>query len=295
MQRLRRATAFLGACLLATAGAGPGTTPAASGATEHRALVIVDTGATVITRTVTFTEGSITGIAALQRAGADPVVYTYAGQGGAVCRLFGVGRDAGPGCLGGESDARYWTYWRAPAGTSTFTYSRVGAGATAVRDGDVEGWKFGTGAAPPYSPLPPVTPPTTGSPPPTAAPPGGTTGSGPTAGGATPGPPAAAANPGGSAVADPQATTTTTTTTAGELPATGGSGAGTDRARPRTQEAAARRAAAPATTTGGSGAPWSLLALAALLAALGAAVVLVRRARRTADGPAETRGPGGGS
>jgi hypothetical protein len=132
----------------------------AGAATQHRAAVIVDTGASVHRVVITFTEDSITGIDALQRAKADPVVYTFNGQGGAVCRIFGVGRDAGPGCLGGQNgDSRYWAYFRAPAGTSSFKYSTVGAGQAKVHDGDVEGWKFGTGAAPVFVSLQSLTPP----------------------------------------------------------------------------------------------------------------------------------------
>ncbi len=128
------------------AGAGP--------VAQHRAAVIVDTGTTVHKVVITFTEDSITGIDALQRAHADPVIYSFNGQGGAVCRLFGVGRDAGSSCLGGQDgDARYWAYFRAPAGASSFTYSSIGAGAARVHDGDVEGWKFATGAAPQFVPL----------------------------------------------------------------------------------------------------------------------------------------------
>src|SRR4051812_49335965 len=93
----------------------PEVAPAAS---PHQAAVIVDTGSTVKRVVITFDEDSITGLDALQRAGTNPVVYQFGGQGGAVCRLLGVGRDAGPDCLGGgDGDARYWAYFRAPAGT----------------------------------------------------------------------------------------------------------------------------------------------------------------------------------
>ena len=121
----------------------------AQASTVHRATVVVDTGQGVFTRTITFESETVTGIHALELAGAQPVVWSYAAQGGAVCRLFGVGRDSGPGCLGGEGgDARYWAYHRAVSGATKFTYSQVGAGVTTVRDGDIEGWKFGLGSAP---------------------------------------------------------------------------------------------------------------------------------------------------
>ena len=105
----------------ATCAAVVGSTPAlAAGA--HRALVVVDTGSTTYRQVITFDGDSVTGLQALDLAGANPVVYSFAGQGGAVCRLFGVGRDAGPNCLGGaDGDNRYWAYFRAPSGTSTFT------------------------------------------------------------------------------------------------------------------------------------------------------------------------------
>jgi hypothetical protein len=281
MHRLRSGVALLGALVIACSA---GVVPAGAAA-EHRALVVVDTGTGVIRRTITFTEDSISGIAALQRAGAEPVVYTYSGQGGAVCRLFGVGRDAGPNCLGGgDGDARYWAYWRAPSGTAAYTYSRVGAGATAVHDGDVEGWRFGTGAAPPWSPVPPPAPTgTTAAPPPpapAAAPPAGS-------GGATMTPAAPGTDPAAGSPGSPGSTASTaptaSTTAPGALPATG---ARPSAARPRTREAAARRAlTAPGTGGGGSGPPWSLLVPAGLLAALGTAIVLVRRTRRAPRAP----------
>ena len=118
----------------------------------HRAAVIVEGDGQTHRVVVEFPEESITGVELLRRAGADPVVYAYSGIGGAVCRLYGVGRDAGPDCLGGTGgDARYWAYFRAPAGTTTFRYAAVGGGASTVRDGDVEGWRYGTGAAPTYA------------------------------------------------------------------------------------------------------------------------------------------------
>src|SRR6476659_9251027 len=176
MERIRAALVAI-AVLVGVAAAGvvaPDTVLSAGAAGSNRAMVVVDTGSSVHRVVVTFS-GSITGIQALELAGAQPVVYSFAGQGGAVCRLFGVGRDAGPNCLGGaDGDNRYWAYFRAPAGTSSFTYSRSGAGATQVHDGDVEGWKFGTGTAPAYAGLPPVTTTTTGAP--AVAPPGGGSG-----------------------------------------------------------------------------------------------------------------------
>lgn len=36
----------------------------------------------------------------------------------------------------------YWSYWHGTSGTSTWSYSSAGAGASRVTDGDVEGWRF---------------------------------------------------------------------------------------------------------------------------------------------------------
>ncbi|MGZ4676219.1 MAG: hypothetical protein ACXVJ7_00615 [Acidimicrobiia bacterium] len=251
---------------------------AASG--SARALVIVDTGTTTYSRVVTF-DGSISGIQALQLAGADPVVYTFTGQGGAVCKLFGVGRDAGPNCLGGaDGNPDYWAYFRAPNGTSSFTYARGGAGSVQVHDGDVEGWRWGTGAAPAWSGLPPTTTTTSGASPPSA---GGSAGSAPIAG-TRPG----SAAP-GAAPADPdalakwvlavaaQSSTTTTTTVA----PTGGDRAAEVRGA-RTDRSTRRVASGPGPqgSDGGGNGAGSLAIFAVVLVGLLGGGLFLRRARR---------------
>ena len=227
----------------------------------------------------------MTGLRALELAGANPVVYTYSGQGGAVCRLFGVGRDSGPGCLGGaDGDNRYWAYFRAPSGTSSFTYSRAGAGSVQVHDGDVEGWKFGAGESPAWSPVP--VPPTTTtvapSPPPTAPPASGP-GSGPAVGGS--GPTAVGPGPAGvggpvpapivAGAADPNAAGSSTTTVpgiAGAKPKTSVKG------KQVSKRSAGRAASGPvSSSSGGAG---SLTWFALVTVALGAGVVSLRRMRR---------------
>jgi hypothetical protein len=117
-------------------------------AASSQAVVIVDTGSVTYTRVISFS-GTVSGYEALVLAGADPVTYGYAGQGAAICRLFGVGNDpGGNSCLGTPDDPKYWAYHRVPAGAEGWLYSRAGAGATRVGDGDVEGWRFGIGVAP---------------------------------------------------------------------------------------------------------------------------------------------------
>ena len=262
----------------ATCAAVVGSTPAlAAGA--HRALVVVDTGSTTYRQVITFDGDSVTGLQALELAGANPVVYSFAGQGGAVCRLFGVGRDAGPNCLGGaDGDNRYWGYFRAPSGTSTFSYSRAGAGSVQVHDGDVEGWKFGTGQAPSWSGVPPVTTTTTraSTPPPTAAPPAGpgpapTNGPGAGPANAVAGATALGATDPNGAVAPP-----TTTDPVRDRSATDVRGARVEK------RSTGRVAAGPIghSGDGGGGNSGSLIGFAVVAGLLGGGVVYLRRSRR---------------
>jgi hypothetical protein len=282
---------MLAASLVAVSASGMLTSLGASGAGAagtHRALVIVDTGTTTYQRVITFDSDSITGIQALDLAGANPVVYTFSGQGGAVCRLFGVGRDAGPNCLGGaDGDNRYWAYFRAPNGTSSFTYSRAGAGSTQVHDGDVEGWKFGTGQAPAWSPLP-APPTTTTAPPPPPPPvtsppsrtgPGATGGNGGT-GGPAAGPPAGATPEQIAAYWALMAAAGTTTSTTRPLDATPSDAAVLGRKVTRSSSHGA--AAGPLNGSNGDGddGGGSLAAFAIVAAALVGGGLLVRRLRR---------------
>lgn len=145
-----------------------------------RAVVVIEPGPGAVP--ICF-DGSISGLDALQLAGANPVTYGFAGQGAAVCQLYGVGNPADSSCLTG-SDGNYWAYYRAGPGASGWTYSRGGAGSSTVTDGSVEGWRFGGGDAPGFVSFcavvscapPPTDPPATAAPPPvTATPAGGTT------------------------------------------------------------------------------------------------------------------------
>ncbi len=211
-------------------------------------------------------------------------MYVFGGQGGAVCRIYGVGRDAGPGCLGGaDGDNRYWAYFRAPAGTSTFTYSSIGAGSARVHDGDVEGWKFGTGTAPAYvslatlsPPPPPTTPPAAAA---TQSPTGAPAGDNGNA-------PAAGAAAGTAAAGTP--TTATTQPKPGAAAAVGAAkgsgtstkhtGAAVDHETDANGKPISTKLAS-ADDGGGGGSSWSLLLFAVLLVAIVAAILIVRRVR----------------
>ncbi len=265
----------------------------AGAATQHRAAVIVDTGASVHRVVITFTEDSITGIDALQRAKADPVIYTFNGQGGAVCRLFGVGRDAGPNCLGGQDgDSRYWAYFKAPAGTSSFKYSTVGAGQAKVHDGDVEGWRFGTGAAPDFVSLQSLAPPPPG-PDPTNPPVQGPVTPANRAGGSNPSSGPAARGNQALADAATSGSTLPVTGATGSAPATGAAAASKNgsatskRERGADQRRTARsqdtkEAALASSSKDDSSSAGSLIWFGLLIALVIIAILVARRVRRRA-------------
>lgn len=205
---MRRRSALLTAglivtCLLAAL-VGP-IAPEAVASGPNRAVVVADSGTGVIVRGVEFEADSISGIEALQLAGLEPVVQGFDGEGGAVCAVAGVGCPSDGSCLTCDARGYYWAYHRAPAGTGGYAYSRVGAGAIRVHDGDVEGWKWGTGGAPAYHSFESVFPPD----PVTTAPPSGGAPGVTTAPGSGAGSPDAggAGSPGTSGTGNPMTTT----------------------------------------------------------------------------------------
>lgn len=191
-----------GGLTLAAAGgsavAGP---PPAGAADLNHAAIVIDTGDGEVRRfCLAFPEASISGAEALRRIDVDPVFSSYGAKGEAVCSLCGVGCPAGD-CF---CNAKYWSYHRAGPGGEPYATSRVGASSTEVRDGDVEGWRWGAGQAPPAAtvgqvcdvPEPPArtasapSSTTTAAPPPaTSAPPASSGGS------ASPPPPSPAPGP----------------------------------------------------------------------------------------------------
>jgi hypothetical protein len=202
--------------LVAASGAvGPGA-PFAQAGGQNRAVVIVDTGSSVRAACVLFSEDSISGAEALQRAGMSPVFQGYSGLGGAVCSLNGVGCPSDGSCLTCQAPS-YWQYWRSNGGG--FAYSGAGASSTSVTDGSVEGWSWGgTRTAPPFQSVDAVcgaeAPPATS--PPETRPPGSGGGGGTGGGGSGI---AAGGSAGGPAAGD-SGTATTATTAAGETTTT---------------------------------------------------------------------------
>ncbi len=198
---------------------------------SNRAAVIVDKGDGSAPKKVCirFDANAISGEEALRLAAAQdptiaPVFADFSGKGKAVCALCGVGCPSGT-CF--CDPARYWAYSRADSGSGAFAASPVGVSSSQVTDGDVEGYRWGSGAAPALAdirticgevqpettttaPLPPVPvrppppAPVTPPPPPAPAPPPRA----PSPGEAAPAPaPAPAPGPG-----PPEAGVTTTST-----------------------------------------------------------------------------------
>lgn len=277
----RWAVAVALVALLAAAGA---IAPTPAGAqTTSRAVVVVDLGSLgggVHTSVIEFS-GTVSGLEALQRAGASPSTITYGPLGQAVCQLFGAGDAPVPGqCPGG------WVYFRASGGAGGWTQSSLGASNTAVHDGDVEGWRYG-GGAPPFQSFcavagcAPAPAPETAAP--VAAPAGGGTtsgglpSSGPVAGG---GSTSSAAGDAGSGSATP---TTATPGTPDGAATKNGDGKGT------TAEAGAggpqqrvTRAVRPATASAsddGGGSPVGVVVAVVVVAALVGGGLLLRRRR----------------
>jgi len=189
--------------VLALVAAPPQGQPASASA-PHRAAVVVDLGdGRVKVGCVSFTEDHISGLEALDRASMAPVAQTFGGQGSAVCALCGKGCTAGSTCLTCKAP-NYWAYFHGG------TYSSGGAGQTQVRDGDIEGWKWGKGERPANVPFDQVCPVSAGPSP-------------------TPGPPISGPTP----VAPVAPQTKPTTQVPPKAPATGGGNGGRSTVAPR--------------------------------------------------------------
>ncbi|HEY1739728.1 MAG TPA: hypothetical protein VGI86_13505 [Acidimicrobiia bacterium] len=278
---------------------------AAPQAATSRAGVIVDEGnGTVKHVGITFT-GTISGLAALQKAGFSPTVRSFGGIGGAVCAI-----DVGGTSFGCPADGTcltcaepdYWDYSQAAAGTTQLTSSRAGAGITKVSDGDVEGWRWGTGATPTYKPIssffpPPTT--TTIAAPPTSAPRVSTQGTPPpptvrhtqpapsvNGGPTTTGPRSTTTTAGTKKAGTKKPTATTTTTKHGSPTTAAATDLGAPNSRAGPSGSTRRLASAPPTVHTSSGSsPVVWIVFAVIIAAFAVAIVTAhyRRARTAGE------------
>ena len=138
---------FLILVLALTASAG------AQGA-AHRAGVIIHFGdGRVVTRCVSFSEPTLSGIELLTRAGLSIRVDTSSSIGAGVCKIEREGCDQGKSCFCQceGSTCAYWQYFHMQNGA--WKYSNLGAALYPVADGAVEGWAWGNNVAPPVMSL----------------------------------------------------------------------------------------------------------------------------------------------
>jgi hypothetical protein len=148
--RLRAAlglAAFVTALLPAVTAAAP----ACATEAPHAALV-VSTGKDVLRYCVTLDQPSVSGLRLIELAH-DQYGLSYRSDGAAVCMLAGIGTTDGD-CFGDYPD--FWGYWRGD-GSGGWKWAGSGAATTSVRNGQVEGWSWGTGDSGASHPRPPDT------------------------------------------------------------------------------------------------------------------------------------------
>ncbi len=154
MRRARRlgsrATAFgLWGLVILLVGGLVGTGTTAGQEPSHAGLVITDAEGDTETSCIEFAEEEITGAELLRRSGLS-VVYTGSGGfGEGVCSIDGTGCND-PGdcfCRCRGADCAYWAYFSRSEGG--WRFQPVGASQRSVRDGDVDGWVWGSGSEPP--------------------------------------------------------------------------------------------------------------------------------------------------
>jgi len=121
---------------------------AQEGGTNRTGLIVVHGDGRVLTRCVTFTEDRISGVALLQRSGLT-VDANSGSMGSAVCTINSEGcpaNDCFCQCKG--TPCTYWNYFHRD-GDGPWVYSGMGAATWMVGDGDIDGWVWGDGSAPP--------------------------------------------------------------------------------------------------------------------------------------------------
>ena len=145
----RRLVGFLAWLVVLSVGCGGA--PAAAQEEMHRAGLIVRHGDGRLTYAyVAFEEETISGIELLRRSGVPLVTVSFGGLGEGVCSLEGEGCPAAECrrrvCQGSGADDPFWQYFRQDA-PGRWRALVLGASASEVRDGDVDGWSW-TGGEP---------------------------------------------------------------------------------------------------------------------------------------------------
>jgi hypothetical protein len=92
---------------------------------------------------VAFPEEAISGIELLRRSGVDLVTVSFGGLGEGVCQIDGEGCQPGECrrrlCQTGDPNSPFWHYVRQTA-PGEWSVASLGASATRVRDGEIDGW-----------------------------------------------------------------------------------------------------------------------------------------------------------
>lgn len=121
---------------------------AQEGGANRAGLIVVHGDGRVLTRCVTFTEDSISGVALLQRSGLAVDANTGP-MGSAVCTINSEGCPANDCfCQCKSNPCTYWNYFHRNVDGS-WAYSGMGAATWTVSHGDIDGWVWGDGSAPP--------------------------------------------------------------------------------------------------------------------------------------------------
>jgi hypothetical protein len=142
-RRVVVALAMLGAAGLPTVAATP---CLAVGSGDNAARIVIEAAGDSATFCVAFAEDAITGFEALRRTGVPVIAQDHGAGQVTICRIGGIGCEHPRNpcfceCVGTGACA-FWGYYRAHR-DGAWRFSEVGAGATEVRDGDVEGWRYG--------------------------------------------------------------------------------------------------------------------------------------------------------
>lgn len=142
---------ILSLLLLLSIAGGIGVLPARAAQAEHHAALIVDLGdGRVLVRVVAFPEETISGEELLLRSGLNVGLTTGLGAGAAVCAIEDVGCPATPQdcwCQCRGADCQYWSYFILQE--DGWVYAGQGTSNRRLGDGDVDGWVWGDGNAPP--------------------------------------------------------------------------------------------------------------------------------------------------
>lgn len=157
---LLAAASLLGALVSATTGLIPAGIPTAAAAplagctTTTGVVVVVDfsswgqSASRACAGTVT---PETTGYTALTEAGFTPVGDLQDGP-AFVCRIDGYPTQAQDPCTTTPPATAYWSYWYAPVGQDTWSYSQFGAMSFHPAPGSVNAWSFGAGTRPTFAP-----------------------------------------------------------------------------------------------------------------------------------------------